>query len=106
MSSLTTNQEAKADDSFFGGDGYSAQDVFCSKHSFTGYTYDDLIMLPGQINFGVHDISLESHISKKIKLHLPLVSSPMDTVTEAEMAIGMALQGGIGIIHYNNEDIL
>lgn len=82
-------------------DGYSAEQIFCNPHNRSGFTYDDLICLPGHINFGVHDVELETQFSRNIKLRTPIVSSPMDTVTECRMAIAMALEGGIGVIHSN-----
>jgi IMP dehydrogenase len=80
-------------------DGMSARQFF---EQGTGYTYDDFILLPGHIYFSADEVCLETRISRRITLKTPLVSSPMDTVTEADMAINMALQGGMGIIHYNN----
>jgi len=80
-------------------DGFSGEELFTTS---TGYAYNDFIILPGYIDFAPDDVTLETNLTRNIKLKSPLVSSPMDTVTEAEMAIALALWGGIGIIHYNN----
>jgi IMP dehydrogenase len=82
-----------------GRDGFSAEELFTQT---TGWAYNDFIILPGFIDFVPDDVSLESRLTRNITIKVPMVSSPMDTVTEADMAIGLALLGGIGIIHYNN----
>ncbi|CEP61655.1 IMP dehydrogenase IMD3 LALA0_S03e07800g [Lachancea lanzarotensis] len=81
-------------------DGLSAEQLMDSK-TRGGLTYNDFLILPGKIDFPSSVVSLQTKITKKITLNTPFVSSPMDTVTEAEMAIQMALLGGIGIIHHN-----
>lgn len=64
-------------------------------------TYDDILLLPGFSDFQRQDISLATNFSKNVSLSIPLVSSPMDTVTEARLAIALGLIGGLGIIHRN-----
>jgi len=81
-------------------DGLSVQELMDSVGR-GGLTYNDLLILPGKIDFPSSAVSLESKLTKNITLKTPFVSSPMDTVTESEMAIHMALLGGIGIIHHN-----
>lgn len=84
-----------------GLDGLSGSDLFVRTNNGTGLTFDDLILLPGHIDFSVDQVSLETKVTRNLSLKLPLISSPMDTVTEHKLAISMALHGGLGIIHYN-----
>ena len=65
------------------------------------YTYDDVILHPGHIDFGAHEVALGGLVARGLPLRVPLVSSPMDTVTEGGMAAAMAQLGGMGFVHYN-----
>jgi len=66
-------------------------------------SFDDILINPRLSNVESRkDISLNTYLTKNIALHLPLISSPMDTITEDKMAIEMALNGGLGIIHRYN----
>ena len=62
-------------------------------------TFDDVLLLPGYSEVVATDVSLKSRLTREIELNIPLVSAAMDTVTEARLAIAMAQEGGIGIIH-------
>ncbi|MGB5824351.1 MAG: IMP dehydrogenase [Proteocatella sp.] len=64
-------------------------------------TFDDVLLVPQESNVLPKDVKLETYLTKTIKLNIPIMSAGMDTVTEHEMAIAVARQGGIGIIHKN-----
>ena len=66
-----------------------------------GITFDDVLLVPAYSEVIPNEVSLDTHLTKKIKLNIPMMSAGMDTVTEHRMAIAMARQGGIGIIHKN-----
>ncbi len=71
------------------------------KEAPVGYTFDDFLILPGASEVEPKDVSTKSMVSKNFELNIPLISSAMDTVTESDMAITLAQEGGMGVIHRN-----
>ncbi len=72
-----------------------------SKFAGEGLTYDDVLLIPAFSNVLPREVSIQTKFSKNITLNVPIVSAAMDTVTESEMAIAMAREGGIGVLHKN-----
>ena len=66
-----------------------------------GLTYEDVLLVPAFSKILPSDVSLQTRFSKNINLNVPIVSAAMDTVTESKMAIAIASEGGIGVIHKN-----
>ncbi|MFO0822319.1 MAG: IMP dehydrogenase [Gemmataceae bacterium] len=69
--------------------------------AYTGITFDDVLLEPGYSDLVPRDTDVRTQLTRNVKINIPIVSSPMDTVTESELAIALAQEGGIGIIHKN-----
>ncbi len=74
---------------------------FSSKVIGEGLTYDDILMVPAYSEVLPRDVDITTHFTKNIKLKIPVVSAAMDTVTESKLAIAIAQEGGIGVLHKN-----
>src|SRR3954469_11630657 len=68
---------------------------------YDAITFDDVLLIPARSEFVPSDADTHTRLTRSIELNIPLVSAPMDTVTEAALAIALAQEGGIGIIHKN-----
>ena len=72
-----------------------------NKFQHEALTFDDVLLIPSYSEVLPPDINITTSLTKNIKLNIPIVSASMDTVTESKLAIGVALKGGIGIVHKN-----
>lgn len=72
-----------------------------TKFAKQGYTFDDVLLIPAKSDVLPNDVDLSVQLAENIKLNIPIMSASMDTVTESDMAIAMARQGGLGVIHKN-----
>ena len=77
------------------------QNFFDYKLGREGITFDDVLLIPAKSEIVPKMVTLETHLTKKIKLNIPLMSAAMDTVTESALAIAIAREGGVGVIHKN-----
>src|SRR5580693_3212041 len=69
--------------------------------AYQGITFDDVLLEPAYSNVVPRDVDVRTQLTRSIRLNIPVISSPMDTVTESDLAIALAQEGGIGIIHKN-----
>src|SRR5438309_6963763 len=69
--------------------------------AYQGITFDDVLLEPAYSDILPKDVDVRTQLTRSVRLNIPILSSPMDTVTESELAIALAQEGGIGIIHKN-----
>ena len=72
-----------------------------TKFSRKGFTFDDVLLIPAESHVLPNDVDLSVELAPNLKLNIPIMSASMDTVTDSKMAIAMARQGGLGVIHKN-----
>lgn len=78
-----------------------AEAAFAAKFAPEGLTFDDVLLVPAASSVLPKDVDLRTRLTREIELAIPIISSPMDTVTEARLAIALAREGGIGVVHRN-----
>ena len=66
-----------------------------------GYTFDDVLLIPAESHVLPNEVDMSTKLAKNLTLNIPMISAAMDTVTDSKMAISMARQGGLGVIHKN-----
>ena len=74
---------------------------FAEKFAMEGLTFDDVLILPAASSVLPHDVSTQTRFTREITINIPIASAAMDTVTEARLAIALAREGGIGVVHRN-----
>src|SRR5919108_6444332 len=84
-------------DAFPGDEGGGHPPKFAKE----GLTFDDVLLLPAESNVLPNQVSTRTRLTRRIELQIPIASAAMDTVTEARMAIALAREGGVGIVHRN-----
>lgn len=72
-----------------------------TKFTKKGFTFDDVLLIPAESHVLPNEVDMSVQLTKNIKLNIPIISASMDTVTDSKMAIAMARQGGLGVIHKN-----
>ena len=75
--------------------------VMQDRIAYQGITFDDVLLEPAYSDVVPRDVDVRTQLTQNIRLNIPILSSPMDTVTEADLAIALAQEGGLGIIHKN-----
>ena len=97
---MAASKESDSPDSKF----YKTAHAFFPAYNGIGLTYDDITFATLYSEILPRETQLDTQLAERLQLHIPVISSDMDTVTESRMAIAMALNGGLGLIHYNMPD--